>query len=163
MEELKIDIRRAFVVINPPTDLVDEGDRVVFLEKCPQPTMARFKSLKDNEEFVSFWHRLAYAEEPNFWPKSMLGQMIENEVKAEQPYIPRIGDRVSLEGEVKKIEGGMIRVGEEVLVGFNKPVNNMYTCLISNDSLKLLSRKSPRRVTKEEVNSAFGEEVTIID
>lgn len=161
-ENLDIDTSRVFVICAEGTRF-QKGQRVLHISHEDKRWGGFFKSEDGAVSDFVHWYKLAYAEEPNLWPKSMLGQMIENEAKAEQPYLPAVGDRVSLEGEITDLKSV---IGEEMtyihidggVAGFSFPISKEML-----EHATLLSRKSPRRVTKKEVNEKFGEEVIIED
>jgi len=80
-------------------------------------------------------------------------------ISYERPYIPRVGDRVSLEGEITSIQpaGG-------IYIRFKGSLeDNEYLPVSVASKSTLLSRKSPRRVTKKEIDAAFGETVEIVE
>lgn len=141
--ELGLDQNRVFVVM----DNEDKGEndfkvgdlvKIIRVEIDKEYSVPTCKRLSDGAERYMYLHELAYADSP------------------EQPYIPRVGDRVSLEGEIKEIDSdGYIIFRSSpsgVCIGILKGAKG---------DLKLLSRKSPRRVSQQEVNAAFGEEVIV--
>jgi len=81
----------------------------------------------------------------------------------EETYQPRVGDRVSLEGEVVEIEGE-----RRLVVKLQPDAGEIYVYpkQVANGVLKLLSRKT-RKLTKEEaerlLGEKLGESVTIED
>ena len=76
------------------------------------------------------------------------------------PYKPCVGDRVSLEGEVTElVDDACLKVE---IYGEMFGSTGWKRLLVSRDSLKLLSR-SPRKVTRAEVEKLLGGEFELVD
>ena len=137
-KELGIDTSRTFVVLNENGSPFEFGE-IVAIAIDDDTEIPRFESTKTGAKGDCFWSRLAYADET-------------------EPYQPRIGDRVSLEGEIiKKYTDGTLHV----------EVNNTIVVVMTKteySKMKLLSRKT-RRLTKEEAErllcEKLNEQITI--
>lgn len=76
----------------------------------------------------------------------------------QEQYQPMIGDRVSLEGEIVEIEPwGNVKINIAETVGWFHPSK------FKSISLKLLSRKSPRKITRKEIEEMVGGSFEIVD
>ena len=140
-KELGIDTSRTFVVLNENGSPFEFGE-IVAIAIDDDTEIPRFESTKTGAKGDCFWSRLAYADET-------------------EPYQPRIGDRVSLEGEVMEVEeGGRLTV--HLLPSAGELY--VYPIDVANGVLKLLSRKT-RRLTKEEAErllcEKLNEQITI--
>ena len=138
-EELKIDTNRKFVVIKPiiknDPQYFKEGNVITFsnFESDLSRPGATFKNFY-GKRAVMYWEELAYVDEP------------------EKTYVPRVGDIVSIEATIKEVfADGNIYI----------ETSGGSTDVLKPSKVTLLSRKSPRVVTQEEVNAAFGEEVIL--
>ena len=140
-KELGIDTSRKFVVVKDGHSLFQPGTVLTCLERERDDMMALFSD-GCNRVYSVCWHRLAYAfvhahEEP-------------------EPYEPRVGDRVALEGEVVEVEeGGRLTV--KLLPSAGEIY--LYPIDVANGVLKLLSRKA-RKLTKEEAERLLSEKLS---
>lgn len=142
IKELGIDTARKFIVL-PEEDAFNPGD-ILVLENDDNTRQPEFKRISDGETNFIALDRLAYADEQE---------------EKKEPYVPRVGDRVSLEGEVTKVyPGARARI---VFKGANNGIV-MHELEVKNATL--LSR-APRTLTKYEaeklLKEKLGEDVTI--
>lgn len=147
-EELGIDKTRKFVVVSGNANLYFiKGSILIFLhDNGPEGKLAFFQRISDGFCEYAAWSDLAYAEE-----------------EGPEPYVPRVGDRVSLEGYVVDCFDGPEKPWFRMRLGKNGCLDSI---VISGEHVgkytKLISRKSPRKVTMEEVREKFGEDVEIV-
>lgn len=152
-QELGIDTSRKFVVVNDGWaqphpyaghNTFRNGDLLAFLYwfSIDEGT-ARFKRDSDGAEDCCLWSRLAYADD------------VAEPVRVEEAYEPRVGDRVSLEGDVVEIEEG-----RRVIVKLQPDAGEIYVYPkdVENGVLKLLSRKT-RTLTKAEAETLLTEKL----
>lgn len=140
IKELGIDVTRKFVVVDDKPIDFKSGD-ILTLVRDDNDTTPYFCRESDKQNAYCHLSRLAYADEP------------------ETPYVPRVGDRVSLEGVVKKIDS------EDLI---NVDISGTFTWYDKNElekaNVKLLSR-APRTLTRSEAEALLkeklGEDVTI--
>lgn len=147
--ELGIDTSRKFVLVEPYfchfIEGFKEGDRLEFLDDASFSSTGRFKKVGGKEEFSFFWDQLAYADEP------------------ETPYVPRVGDRVSVEGVVRTVSEGDGFAIPGVFISFDDS-QTVFLRTGNMASVKFISR-GPRTLTKSEAEALLkeklGEDVTI--
>lgn len=145
--ELGIDTSKKFVIIS-----TDKGDRNRGLKAGDIVTLrgddgscAPFFLDKNGETCCLYWSQLAYADEP--------------EVKEE--YVPMVGDRVSLEGEIVSVEDGPNTAIKFVCGSIDM------LCLMPSKVMKratLLSRPTPKReMTLKQIEEKLGFEIKIVE
>ena len=176
-EELGIDKTRKFVVVErekgSSVGIFEDGEIIHF---TGHGCTALFKNDHGNEEEMR-WSELAYAEEnaicgfllsvSEYGKQERCGNGSDCPIHVQKPYVPRVGDRVSAEGEIVGMmyASGEGREYESFVVRFDEsePGYKRQHCrFYKQGSLKLLSRKPPRKVTMEEVREKFGEDVEIV-
>ena len=151
--ELGLDLSRKFVVV-VGDNTFNEGDVLVSIDSF----LPCFKRLSDGKKAACFPSQLAYLEEED--------EKIEYTVDPEKDvdttdflsgmnYIPRLGDKVRLEGKIRKIHAFNFCTVE---------VQEKYELTLKTSSLTLISR-APRTLTKAEaekmLSEKLGEEITI--
>lgn len=187
-EALGIDTSKKFVAMDAIGSL-EAGDIVRFeyaSEWQQQERMGTFVRLTDLRVFSLFWYQLAYADEPEELlgfdqgtaegdePVALYGKRHKDgtvevtrsieglPLSSQEPYQPRVGDRVALEGEVVEIEEERRLI---VKLQPNAGEIYVYPKQVENGVLKLLSRKPTRKLTKEEAErllcEKLNEQVTI--
>ena len=189
-KELGIDTSKTFVVVMSDHFLFDEGE-LVRLANDNDTTNPLFKSQKTGSSYYCSWEALAYADEPELLHKPLefmecdtcrakpgspvlcvgclhnrvaigrLQELCQGDTHKTEPYQPRVGDRVALEGEVVEIEEE-----RRLIVKLQPDAGEIYVYpkQVANGVLKLLSRKT-RKLTKEEaerlLSEKLNEQVTI--
>ena len=144
-KELGIDTTRRFIVLEDSIGNFKKGD-ILTLKYDDNSWAPWFYSNRypQGESHVSKWDLLAYADEPE---------------PSKELYEPRVGDRVSLEGEIIIVDQAGIRVV------FDGSHNSLFTASEKIKHITLLSRKQPRTLTKPEAEALLkeklGEEVLI--
>lgn len=78
-------------------------------------------------------------------------------------YTPQIGDRVSIEGEIIEKRKGAGDVTWLVRFGPIQCEIDMYQKELEEAKAKLLSRKSPRKITRKEIEEMVGGSFEIVD
>lgn len=143
IKELGIDTTRKFVVVKGDEEPYSEGD-ILVLEYDDNSCSPKFKRLSDNLGAFEILSNLAYADEPE---------------EKKEPYVPRVGDRVSVEGTVTSVHDIAFCVSLDGCVKEQVTLGNF-----ALRSTKLLSRTS-RTLTKSEAEALLkeklGEDVTI--
>mgnify|MGYP003554998805 CR=1 FL=1 len=137
-KELGIDVTRSFIIVDAFDWMINDGfpnGTIVKLRKDDGSKWPYF--FKENgEQTCVGWDQLAYADEP-----------------APEPYKPCVGDRVSVKGHVVDISEEWQTCQVEI---------NGFITAFSYPQIALLSR-SPRKVTRAEVEKLLGGEFELVD
>ena len=135
-KELGIDTSRKFVVVEEDYKIPLKKGDVLMLEEDDGSLCPRFRAMDDTDYWYFDWSRLAYADD----------------VAEPEAYKPRVGDRVSLEGEITESNGDDIFIRLDGGYGVRMYTQKEHT------RLKLLSRKT-RTLTRAEAEALLTEKL----
>lgn len=138
-EELGIDKTRKFVVVRGPK-CAFYGNGKTFTYDEGQATGDRSAAIfydDKGKRMIFYWFELAYADE-----------------KGPEPYVPRVGDRVSVECIVCHVESHTSTIVHSRHAGIPGGTMN-----VAMADVKLLSRKPPRTLTKAEAETLLTEKL----
>ncbi len=148
-KELKIDVKRKFVVVDAfPLDVVCgfSNGAIVTLVYDDKSAIPEFKNESGRSRYL-FWFQLAYADEPAPEPK--------------EEYVPREGDIVSMQFELRQNPNvstymDLVYAEPGYIGSFSMPKEDIAR------KTSLLSR-SPRKATRAEVEKLLGGEFDLVD